>query len=215
MAFTSAQLNAAINISQIQFALTNVVAGSTGNPLPAVGAPPLSIGVPLLVDAEMMYVVSQPVLNTVIVRMRGSDGTAPSAHDVLANVYLASSATDFGAIAPGSQSIIDPTDDTVISIGQDGAIPLPVSNSAYNINKATAAALTLAAPSLMLNGVTAVITSQTTAAHVITATSLLNDGSAGAPKTTATFVAGKGASITLMAENGLWSVTALQNVTVS
>lgn len=212
MALASASLTNAITKDTMQFVLSSI---SSSTMLPTVGAPPLSVGVPMLIDSEMMFVVSQPVAGTVVVRGRGSDGTAVVGHDVLANVYFSSSASDFGTPAAGFISTIDPTDDVAVSIGQDGAIAIPTTNTAVNINKATAAALTLAAPSLASNGVTMVITTQTAAAHVITATTLLADGASGSPHTTATFLAQKGASITLMAENGLWNVTALQNVTVS
>lgn len=209
MAITSAQLTAAITSSQIQFGVSNIV----GSGLPAAGAAPLSIGFPMMIDSEIMFVISQPVAGMIMVRNRGSEGTAAVAHDVLANVYTSPNGSDFGQIPSGTTVTIDPTDDVAISIGQDGAIPLPTSSSSYNINKVTAAALTLAAPSLVENGATAVFTSQTAAAHVITATSLIMDGTAAAPKSTATFTAGKGASVMFMVQNGFWNVVASTGVT--
>lgn len=209
MAITSASLTAAITASQLQFGLSSI----SGSGLPAAGAAAQSIGFPMMIDSEVMFVISQPIAGTVVVRNRGSEGTAAVAHDILANVYTSPLGSDFGNIPPGTSVQIDPTDDVVISIGQDGAVTLPTSNTAYNINKATAAALTLAAPSLAENGLTAMFTSQTAAAHVITATSLIQDGTAAAPKSSATFAAGKGATVTFVAENGFWNVASQTGVT--
>ena len=210
MALQSTTLTAAITASQVQFGVT-----AAPSSVPAVGAGPLSVGVPMLIDSEFMYVVSQPFTNVVQVRGRGSDGTAASAHDILANVYVSAIPGDFAGPAPQQFTTVPLDADNVISIGQDATITVPAFNTVYNINKATAAAITLAAPSLAANGVLVQFTSQTAAAHVITATTLLADGSSGSPKSTATFVAAKGATVSFVAENGLWNVSALQNVTVA
>lgn len=212
MAITSAQLSAAITSSQLTFGLTNVV----GSGLPVVGAQPLSVGVPMLIDSEFMFCYQQPVAGTYTVRMRGSDGTAAAAHDILANVYASATPTDFGNPQAGTETTLDPAEDGPVSIGQDQTLVLQGPNTVYNINKATAAAIILPAPGLPDNGVTLVFTSNTAAAHVITATSLIQDGSTSVPKSTATFTAAKGATIVLVAENGFWNVSGSpQNVTLS
>lgn len=212
MAITTATLTAAITSTQVQFNLSNI----SGSGLPAAGSGPLSIGIPMQIDSEFMFVVNQPVAGTVVVRGRGSDGTAAAAHDILTPVYLSPTPSDFGAYQAGTLTTLDPSDDIATSLGQDQTIVVPGSNSAFLITKATAAALTLPAPLLVDNAVTLVFTSATAAAHVITATSLIQDGTSGSPKTTLTFAAQKGASITLIAENGFWNVAnAPQNVTVS
>lgn len=211
MAITTATLTAAITSTQVQFNLSNI----SGSGLPAAGSGPLSIGIPMQIDSEFMFVVNQPVAGTVVVRGRGSDGTAAAAHDILAPVYLSPTPSDFGAYQPGTATTLDPSDDIATSLGQDQTITVPGSNSAFLITKATAAALILPAPLLVDNAVTLVFTSATAVAHVITATSLLRDGTSGSPKTTATFAAQTGASMLLMAENGFWNVVSLQNVTLS
>jgi hypothetical protein len=211
MALTSAQLSTAITANQLLFNVTNVIGGG----LPAVGALPLSVGNPMQIDSEIMFCYAQPVLGQVLVRGRGSDGTVAATHDVLSNVYTSPLATDFPAPQGGSVITIDPAADTIDSIGQDGVIPVPTATTVININKGSAAALTLAAPSLGSNGVTVAITAQTAFAHVIVATALFADGSGSSPKTTATFSGTRGASMFLVAENGLWNVVALQNVTLS
>lgn len=205
MALQSAQLNAAITASQTTFLLTNLSANAQSS-LPLVGGVPLSMGVPMLIDSEFMFVVSQPVLGTVVVRSRGSDGTSASAHDTLANVYFSFVAGDFSAPQAGTATTLDPSEDAPVSIGQDATLVLMGANTVYNINKATAAAITVPAPSLSDNGVTIVFTTNTAAAHVLTfPTGLIQDGTA-TPKTTATFTAAKGATVSFVVENGFFNV---------
>ncbi len=201
MALQSTQLASAITANQTQFSVA-----SAPSSMPAVGAPPLPVGVPTQIDSEFMYTVQQPAANLLVVRGRGSDGTAASAHDILSNVYCSNQPGDFPAPQPGTFITTDPAEDAPVSLGQDQTVPLLGSNTVYNINKATAAALVLLAPSLADNGVSLVFTSNTAAAHVITATSLINDGSGATPKTTATFTATKGASVTFVIENGFYNV---------
>jgi hypothetical protein len=162
-----------------------------------------------------MYLTGVPAANTIVVRCRGSEGTVAAAHDVLSPVITSATVTDFPAIAPGQLIPIDPAVDNPATLGADGAIPVPLGPVVYNINKGSAAALTLAAPSLSLNGTRVVITSQTAFAHVVTATTLIADAVTGSPHTTATFAAFKGATITLVAENGLWNVVSATGVAVT
>ncbi len=216
MAITSAQLLAAITPSQTLFSLTNIiVAAGQVTALPPVGQIAASVGVPLLIDNEIMFIVQQPVANLVQVRGRGSEGTPAQAHDILANVYIAGAPNDFQNPTWGSVSQVDPTNDYVISIGQDATVTIPLSNGSFNINKASACAIILPAPALISNAVTIVFTSNTAFAHTITATGLINDGTASSPHNLVTFAAQKGAAVTFAAENGLWNVLAQQNVTVS
>lgn len=213
MAFTSAQLLTAIGASTLQFTLTNISSNQSG--LPPVGALPLPVGNPMQIDGELMYCISQPVAGTVVVRGRGTEGAAV-AHDILANVIVSALASDFPVPAVGQMQTLDPANDAPQSIGQDGTLVLPVSNTIYNINKASALALVLPAPSLALNGLLLVFTSTTAVAHVITATSLFMDGTGTLPHSTATFAAKQGASLTIVAENGLWNFSAASNnVTIS
>ncbi|MDQ3170229.1 MAG: hypothetical protein M3Q55_08845, partial [Acidobacteriota bacterium] len=105
-----------------------------------------------------------------------------------------------------------------VSVGENGAIPLTntTKDSTVYLTKATAlSSTTLAAPTQAQNGKKLVITSQTAAAHVITATGLLGDAVTGSPHTTATFAAFIGASITLMASDGIYNVISSVGVTVS
>lgn len=81
------------------------------------------------------------------------------------------------------------------------------------ITKATAAALTLAAPSQQDDGQYLLIISSTAAAHTVTATGLFVDGAGHTD--VATFAAQKGASILLMALDKIWYVLRIQGVTMS
>lgn len=81
------------------------------------------------------------------------------------------------------------------------------------ITKATAAALTLAAPALADDGLKIQVFSATAAAHTVTATGLFQDGAGHTDL--ATFAAQIGASIGLMAYQGKWMVTMLNGVTMS
>lgn len=94
-----------------------------------------------------------------------------------------------------------------------GIIP-PAAGCAL-ITKATAASMTLAAPTIAQNGDILVITSQTAAAHTVTAVGLLGDGVSGSPHGTATYAAFIGASMTLMAANLVWNVIATTGVTIA
>ncbi len=147
-------------------------------------------------------------------RSRGNEGSVAAPHDILANVYTTATNTDWGPVPPAVTVQNDPANDFVVSIGQDSTITVPLTNTAFNINKVTGCNITLVAPLLSLNGVAMIFTSQTAAAHVITATALLRDGTA-ATRSTLTFAAQPGASVTLVVVNGLFNVQALQQVTVS
>ncbi len=214
MAFTTAQLSGAITASQLQFGISNVSVNQSG--LPPVGAIPLPVGNPMQIDGEIMYCYAQPTAGNVLVRGRGSEGTAAAAHDVFANVAVSATPSDFPVPAAGQTQTFDFANDAPQTIGQDGTLVLPVSNTIYNINKsATPLALVLPAPNVTLNGLTLVFTTTTAIAHVITATNLLMDGTGTLPHSTVTFAAKQGATITFIAENGLWNLQGTNNVVVS
>lgn len=206
MALQQTTLTAAITASQLTLPVAAITA------FPAVGT--RFVNQPVLIDAEYMFCVGVNA-TSIVVRGRGSEGTAAAAHDNLAAVITSAVPGDFPVAAAGQVTPIDAAEDTVITVTTDGAIAVPQSDTVININKATALAGTLAAPSLASNGVTVKLTSQTAAAHIITATTLIADAVTGSPHTTLTFAAFKGATITLVAENGLWNVQSAVGVVVS
>ena len=103
----------------------------------------------------------------------------------------------------------------VTLLAADGAIP--IRSGYYVITKTgSAAALTLAAPTAAQAGTELIITSRTAFTHQITATGLLCNGGAAAPYNTATGANAKiGASITLSADNLVWNVLSVVNMTIA
>lgn len=94
----------------------------------------------------------------------------------------------------------------------DGAIAI---KGLAVLTKTSAGAYTLAAPAVGSDGTVLIITTGTAFAHVITATSLINDGVTGGAKSTMTCAAFVGASIHLIAYNQKYYVVAKNLVTVS
>ena len=99
------------------------------------------------------------------------------------------------------------------AIAANGAVPPHVSHT-YAITKAGVAALTLAAPTATTDdGLEVCLTSNTANAHTLTATGLLQTGSASV--NLATFAASAGAGLTLMAYQGKWNVICSVGITFS
>lgn len=129
------------------------------------------------------------------------------------------------AIANGAQSIsavtheggqfvcVATTENAQTVYATDSAIDPTVGTAV--LTKGTAGAYTLAAPSVAQNGLRLRIVSSSAAAHVVTATDLIQDGVTGGPKDTATFGAFKGASIDLEAYAGTWHVAGKNVVTIA
>jgi len=97
-------------------------------------------------------------------------------------------------------------------IPASAALPVNVPGRSI-ITKAGVAALTLAAPAKADDGMIVEIISTTAFAHTLTATGLFADGAGHV--NLATFAAFAGASIMLMAYQGLWYVKRAQGVTMS
>lgn len=215
MAITATALSADLSAT----GLTMKVASGTG--FPTAGGPPQSPGYLVRVNREYMLAIQQPVSGVIKLAMRGYNGTAAEAHDTLSKVEVSALGSDFANPSAGNVTSMPPYQPGMQTIGEDrefSATEIAAwGNQAQNfpITKATAAAITLVAPSKAQDGETLVFTSLTAAAHVITATSLLGDAVSGSPHTTATFAAFIGASITLQAQNGLWNVIATTGVTIT
>lgn len=167
------------------------------------------------IGGEFMYFVELIASGTVRVRSRGADGTVAVAHDVLQNVSMGAPG-DFPNIPAGADAPRPPFVDELVSVGENGAIAIPERNATIFLTKASAlATTTLAAPTQAQNGLRLTITSQTAAAHVITATTLLGDAVSGSPHTTATFAAFIGATLILEASDGIWNVIGNVGVTIT
>ena len=100
-----------------------------------------------------------------------------------------------------------------VALTTNGAIP-PHTPQTYVITKAGILADTLAAPTATVDdGVEITVVSTTANAHTITATGLLNVGTASV--NLATFAANAGAGLTLMAYQGKWYVLCSVGITFS
>lgn len=203
MALTTTTLAGSCTANDLQITVTSATGFLAGNVVK--------------IDDEWMLVDRSYVSGTSIpVFRRGDRASVVSAHNALA-VVVTGLTSEVATVAagtlnphPASSSI--GVDLTTYSV--NGAIAIPLRDTMVVIDKATAAAMTLAAPGKDQDGMTMFITSTTNAAHVITATSLVNDGATGAPHTTVTFPAFKGAGIYLVALQGLWQCGGVQGAVV-
>jgi hypothetical protein len=185
--------------------------GATDLLIPVTSSTSFLVGQPVKIENEYIGAITAvPSTTSIVVRMRGDQGTAAIAHAILAQVEtapLASAATDFPITPTGVVAPIPSFMPVLVSVGANGVIPVPTTNTTIQLTKATAlATTTLGAPSTANDGIVVTITNMTAAAHVITATGLISDGVTGGAKSTLTFGAFVGASIQLMAANGLWNV---------
>jgi hypothetical protein len=112
------------------------------------------------------------------------------------------------------QSVNVPVSNPITLADANGAIAL-VPGTVVITKTGSLAAMTLAAPTVAQNGLLLTVTSATAFAHTITATALIDNGVTGGSKTTATFAAFAGASITLMAYAGKWHVISANVVSVA
>jgi hypothetical protein len=206
MALTATTLSAAAAASD------SIIYVTSGTGFPGVGVSSKSQRVQ--VDGEVMYTVDgicQVVSGQIKVRSRGSDRTSAVAHDILAPVQTSANGQDWIGIPtePAYPGVYKS-----VSVGQNGVIAVPTSNTIVALTKATAlGTTTLADPAADQEGFLVVLTSATNAAHVVTTVSAY-DGTTGA-HTTLTFAAYIGASITLAPVKGGWNVVANNGVTVT
>ena len=166
------------------------------------------------VDNEFMAQAGAAVGTTVKVR-RGLEGTAVVAHGILADVVTGLTG-DFPAPPAGHPVQVPPTVIGRNSIGADvtfATADYPKGDLTYVITKATAAAITLGAPSKAQNGLRLTFRSATAAAHTVTSTAGFYGDTTSSD--IATFAAKVGASMTIEANAGGWGVIALGNVTIA
>lgn len=166
------------------------------------------------VDNEMMAQAGAATGVVVKVR-RGIEGSAQVAHGILADVVTGLPG-DFPAPPAGHPVQVPPTMTGRNTIGTDvtfATADYPKGDLTYVITKATAAAITLGAPSKAQNGLRLTFRSATAMAHTITYAAGFY-GDAGSSDI-ATFAAKVGASATFEANAGTWGVIALANVTAA
>lgn len=132
-----------------------------------------------------------------------------------ANPVYVDSATEvvkFGTSTSGT-AVRSTLDLPLITITGDGAVT--IQSSIVQFTKGSAAAITLAAPTVAQAGTRLVLTAGSNFAHVVTATSLIQDGVTGNPHSTLTFGAFIGASIELIAVGLFWNVLGKNVVTIT
>jgi hypothetical protein len=156
------------------------------------------------VDNEYSFVSEVLTTTTpaqIRVRTRGDYGGVARAHDALAPVV-------FGLVTDLHTVYIkpEPAEGTaMLTVSADGAIPQPTKDTIVLVAKPTASALTLANPSLALNGTRLTIITTTAQAHVVTFATGVH-GTAGSD--VATSAAAVGATLPLVAQGGVWRVDA-------
>lgn len=179
MSVTTTTLTATIGPSTLLIPVTSTVGLSPNNPVQ--------------IDSEIFFIAGSITSTSFRARWRGAEGTAAAAHDVNAQVMVGATGADFPATAAGNIGPIPPTEDLVITIGQDQTVTLPNQNAQYNINKPSICNITLAAASPLNVGLQAVFVSNTAFAHVITYAA----GFLGGTNTVLTLTAKVGASVIL------------------
>ena len=165
------------------------------------------------IDGEYML-ITKVSGTTISLGMRGYNGTAAVAHDLLSTITTTADGSDWTAVASGAVADRMPYVQDVLSVGENGTIACPTRDTTIMLTKATAlASTTLADPPKDRDGLRVMVTSATDAAHVITGT--FADGTTGA-HTTATYAAFNGASMDLVAQQGTWNMGSTPiNVTIS
>lgn len=207
MAITQTALTADLSAT----ALTMTVSSGTG--FPAAGTGPAKNYI-VRIDKEFMLAISQPSSGVIKLAQRGYNGTAAAEHDKLAKVSVSAAPSDFAEPSPGHVVSLPPYLPTQETIGEDRTFTSAEiaawgnQSRLFAITKATAAAIVIVAPSKAQDGLELTFTSLTAAAHTITGTGLIADGASGSPEDLITFDAFIGATITLVAQNGLYNLKA-------
>jgi len=180
---------------------TAITAGQTNIPLTS--GTGIKKGHFIRVDSEIMRVDDDSSANNPLVG-RGQEGTNGVAHDILADAVYGP-AVDFPVPIP---------DMPIQSYGADGAIAIPGNESLILIDKATAAALTIANPSLGQTGLRLTIMAETAQAHTVTAPAATGFNGGTSASDVATFGGAKGDNFIIQAVAGQWNVVVAKNVTL-
>jgi hypothetical protein len=154
------------------------------------------------------FAIIDTIAGTAIgLKQRGFYGTVAKAHDILSRVTFG-----LAADLPAVSKYLPKFPKNIVTIGENGTIPLPTEDTIFVITKATAlASSALADPTTAQDGLIVRFHSLTNAAHVVT-TITAHDGTTGL-HTTFTMPAFIGASFSLRAIAGKWLVEA-NNLTV-
>jgi hypothetical protein len=178
---------------------------ATDTTITVASATGFSAGYWVRVNQEMMKVALNYVSGVSIPVVRGQDGTAVQAHPITTGVVVGTGAdwTANGLQTPVQYPIAGRIR-TTTSYGAAGAITFPIdgTDAVAVINGTSALAMTLAVPTVDLDGSILTIIGNGKAAHTVTIAGGI--GAAGAGYTVATFITGSQQSLQLMACNGVW-----------
>ena len=191
MAFATTTLSSAVALTDTVI----VVASATS----------VAAGRIIIIDQEVMQVVSSYASGTTVGVLRGRDGSATAAHKVTANVTHGL-ASDFSS--PGNQSeatYVTQRPVLIQSYTATGAMVLPPAGCDLRVilNGTVAITLTVPVPTKDMDGVLLTITQNGAAAHTTTFTGGLSG--AGTSYDVVTTNATAPSSIQAIACNGLWN----------
>ena len=201
MAITATTLASAVGVGDLSIA----VASATGAAIKNV----------IQIDNEFLTQTADASGTTLAVR-RGEQGSYNQTHNVGA-VVLMGLASDFPA-APAGAVIPQPVAPswTVASYAAAGAIDIPTTkqNVYVKLSAGTAAAMTLAAPSLAQEGIELRIQAEAAQAYTVTQTTP-GFNSASTSGDVATFGGAIGDNFHVKAVGGAWNVLSTRNVTIA
>lgn len=199
MAITQRRLAAAMGLNDQTATLDSATGTATGNLME--------------VDGEFMVQTGPAVGVVVPVQRGGKNGGVQAAHANLAAVQTGLP-SDWQGPQAGWTTNPAIYKKVITSYGASGAIAPPTVDTLIFLDKATAAAMTLAdcTPGTP-DGIEVTIASTTDAAHTVTCdTGFYGNGTT---SDVATFAATKGASMTLLSMRGVWGVKCLAAVTIA
>lgn len=188
---------------------TTLAAAMTVNDLVATvtSATGLLAGQFIRIDNEYAKIAPSYVSGVAVpLTQRGDLGSAVVAHTILAPVV----AGLYADIPDLEQRELVPVPSDVpnlVTISVDSTPTVPTTNTTYFIDKATACAITLSAPSAAVNGVIVRFFSTTAAAHTVTYTAGFHANTTSSD--VATFAATAGQCLSIMAYQGKWGIVAL------
>lgn len=167
------------------------------------------VGMVMRVNDEYMAIVAINGLD-IDVRTRGDFGGVAVDHAILSPVTFMLG-SDMVAFPKGEERPVPAKDFDIVTIGANGAIPLPLRDTEFLIQKGSALATSaIPDPSKAQNGLRIKFVSLTDFAHVVTHTTL-HDGTTGV-STTATFAAFRGACYSAVAQDGKWYTDSAPNL---
>lgn len=186
--------------------------GASDQSINVTSATGFAVGNLIQVDGEFMVQTGAAVGTVIPVQRGGKNGTVQVAHAILASVTTGT-ASEFPGPQPGWTNNPGRYKKQIVSYGASGAITPPTYDTIIFLDKATAAAMTLASPAATTpDGTEVTIYSNTAAAHTVTYTPGFNGDTTSSD--VATFAATIGNSMTILAARGLWGVKCLAGVTL-